>query len=90
MNKHNIHFWMTWILLVGIGAHFVQYHFETSEQTCESVKEKIWAFQQCLKFQPACRVDGPKSFATYHRNKDWVQQNCSDDGDDLLSQKTQE
>ncbi len=53
------------------------------ELTCEVVETKIWAFQQCLKFQPSCRMDkGPAAFAEYRDNKSWVAEHCpkNDDG----------
>ncbi len=82
--SHLIIFLLGWIISVSV---YLYWDDESEpELTCEVVEMKIWATQQCLKFQPACKMNkGPETFTEYKRNKDWVQANCPDSGDDFLS-----
>jgi hypothetical protein len=53
--------------------------------TCEIAETKIWATQQCLKFQPSCPKNGVDMFIEYKQMKDFVALNCPNSGDGFLS-----
>lgn len=55
--------------------------------TCEVATTKVWATQQCLKFQPGCKINkGPELFTEYKQMKDFVAEHCPEEGDDFSSQ----
>ncbi len=91
--KMDIHIFVTGLIAFGffifglaIGNRCPELEVEP-ERTCEVVETKIWATQQCLKFQPGCKMNkGPETFAEYKQNKDWVAENCPKNGDDFQSQ----
>ncbi len=73
-----------------VGVLFAQYRGSEPEVepelTCEVVETKIWAVQQCLKFQPGCQMNkGPATFSEYKQNKDWVAEHCPENGDGFQS-----
>lgn len=56
------------------------------EPTCVELQSEIWAFQQCLKFRPSCKISGPPAFARYHKIKNLEQKSCPESADDLQSE----
>ena len=78
---------LTGIVIGGLGTMVLYENREPeSELTCEVIETRIWAFQQCLKFQPGCQMNkGLESFAEYKQNKDWVVEHCPKNGDGFQS-----
>jgi len=81
-----IAFLVGWVFSMPV---YLYWHIEP-EPTCEVVETKIWAFQQCLKFQPACQMNkGPEIFAEYKNNERWVAEHCPQNGDGFQSQSSE-
>jgi hypothetical protein len=81
--KNTLIFLAGWLISVPVFL-FWQYQ-PVEEPTCADLQEEIWAFQQCLKIKPSCRIAGPESFARYHRIKNLEQESCPESADDFQS-----
>ena len=56
-----------------------------SEPTCEYMQKSNWAFQQCLKFQPACQMPkGHEQFMQYHDFQTALVKRCESKPGDFL------
>lgn len=81
--SHLLYFAAGWILSVPVYLYWSQ---PPPEPTCAELRSEIWAFQQCLKFKPSCKVAGPESFTRYHKIKNLVAEDCPESADDYLSE----
>ncbi len=74
---------------IGLGWSANEYlrEFAEPEPTCEEMAIELWAFRQCLTNRPACSINGPKSYASYHETRHRFEEQCGEDrGDAYLSQ----
>lgn len=71
------------MLLAGIaGWLFSEHVIEPAQtrRTCETAAVEKFAFEQCLKYQPACQIqDGRQAMIDYYENKNWIAANCATD-----------
>lgn len=58
-----------------------------TEKDCEEMYEWNWAFNQCLKYQPACQMDkGHEKFVQYHQNRHALKERCTVNPGNFLSE----
>jgi len=80
-------------IIAGVLAASIVWKAITTAETdpqaeCEHMATELWAFQQCLKTQPACQMpNGQEKFIRYHNLRDKFEAVCGEDrGDSFLSQ----
>ena len=63
------------IAIIAMVIGTVKGLYDRAQPTCEEVRTKMWAHQQCLKMRPSCMVS-QQSFIDYERHEEWMHRNC--------------